>query len=480
MMLNNKVMAMLKALSGGNSGGSGAPSDWNASEGEPGHVLNRTHYEEGSLTDTLTFDGNPEGKEIIDMGTGFLLLKLSDTGVESSELIGGMVTALYDNGEIEQVAISERSITDMAQFIGSPAYSVSPALYVILEDATGNGMTLPKGIYNMYAPDEFYAIEVKAPSAVFGEVTIKTLDPKFLPSSLQFGETVVGGDTLTWDGNTDGLVNVSGYFFKISDITPTLEDVNKGGTCACILVDGTIFVEGQFEVTSPFDGIIMCDLDGMAIIIVHENAVGIDLDGIAFPEAGIYCIKSEGFSVRITINGYNGFPCTVVSTLDSKFLPEHSHSWNSLSNKPFGDTAFVVDYDPDGKTLYGTMHHVKFYNYLAVAELYALCKAGKATIEVVIEADGEVTTKTAKMEPLGHYFYGIDGEVMFTQYSDFMNGEEYFSGFYFIQSDKKKVKQVSWIVRDYLDSDFIMLTSPNGIKYKLSVADDGTLSAISM
>lgn len=36
-------LTMPGAVSGG--GGSSAPSDWNAEEGEPGHVLNRTHYE---------------------------------------------------------------------------------------------------------------------------------------------------------------------------------------------------------------------------------------------------------------------------------------------------------------------------------------------------------------------------------------------------------------------------------------------------
>ena len=46
-----RFLALSAFLRGGNSGtggtgGSAAQSDWNAAEGEPGHVLNRTHYKE--------------------------------------------------------------------------------------------------------------------------------------------------------------------------------------------------------------------------------------------------------------------------------------------------------------------------------------------------------------------------------------------------------------------------------------------------
>ena len=47
-----------------------------------------------------------------------------------------------------------------------------------------------------------------------------------------FGETtaVVGGDTLTWDGNTEGLVNVLDQQFKVSDVVPVLSDFANGLT----------------------------------------------------------------------------------------------------------------------------------------------------------------------------------------------------------------------------------------------------------
>lgn len=53
MPIDNKALAKARVLSGNSSGG--APSDWNAAEGEPGHVLNRTHWEENS--ESVLFDG---------------------------------------------------------------------------------------------------------------------------------------------------------------------------------------------------------------------------------------------------------------------------------------------------------------------------------------------------------------------------------------------------------------------------------------
>jgi hypothetical protein len=54
--------------SGGSGGGSSAPADWNAKEGETGHILNRTHWEEaGELIEIL-----PETKVVLANGQGFI------------------------------------------------------------------------------------------------------------------------------------------------------------------------------------------------------------------------------------------------------------------------------------------------------------------------------------------------------------------------------------------------------------------------
>lgn len=44
--ITRKEMFLDAVAKSGGSGGGSAPSDWNAAEGEPGHVLNRTHYKE--------------------------------------------------------------------------------------------------------------------------------------------------------------------------------------------------------------------------------------------------------------------------------------------------------------------------------------------------------------------------------------------------------------------------------------------------
>lgn len=53
--------------SGGGSNSSGGSADWNAAEGEPGHVLNRTHYEYYEF-EPITWDGNIDGKLCVELG----------------------------------------------------------------------------------------------------------------------------------------------------------------------------------------------------------------------------------------------------------------------------------------------------------------------------------------------------------------------------------------------------------------------------
>lgn len=76
----------------GEGGSGGAPSDLNAAEGEPGHVLNRTHYME-RMFDPIEWDGNTEGRDFVDISAVYgqppgsiVFWKISDQ-VLTSDLI---------------------------------------------------------------------------------------------------------------------------------------------------------------------------------------------------------------------------------------------------------------------------------------------------------------------------------------------------------------------------------------------------------
>ena len=127
-----------------------------------------------------------------------------------------------------------------------------------------------------------------------------------------------GSDTLTWDGNTEGLVG-SGDYYKVSDVVPTMGDLDGGCTYVdntdtvfdCSVADTTIF---------ELDGVLAI---GMAIICVPTEQAGVMLEsvGMVFPEAGTYFgVNADGHTKSLTIPGYTGF---VTEKIDTKYLPEH-------------------------------------------------------------------------------------------------------------------------------------------------------------
>ena len=133
-----------------------------------------------------------------------------------------------------------------------------------------------------------------------------------------FGE--FGGDTLEWDGNTDGLLNVMDLLHKVSDATPTYDDFANG---AEIVIDGTV-LSMTVEDIYNFTGAIL--LSEYAAIV---HTAGFDLEGLVFPEKGTYLFGGEGSFVNsLAIPGYTGFPVT--KKIKEKFLPATTFFVNLL------------------------------------------------------------------------------------------------------------------------------------------------------
>ncbi len=155
--------------------------------------------------------------------------------------------------------------------------------------------------------------------------------------------SVTYGDTLTWDGNTDGLPNVARMFFKVSDVTPTYADIAKGGHVKAGEVDfdftGEDFPE---EIVAP-SGIITLDV---AVICPQEAAGKYDeYLGAEFPEAGTYFRKApEMYVEELRLNDYNGFATKGKIPVDRLPLDEIGGvaNWDAqegepgyMPNKPF-------------------------------------------------------------------------------------------------------------------------------------------------
>ena len=70
------------------------------------------------------------------------------------------------------------------------------------------------------------------------------------------------GVTITWNGDTTGLVNVMGYYFKVSDLTPTNEEL----------------IGGHLYVTRP------SSVGGNVDIFIQETGVG-ENNGVRYIDA---------------------------------------------------------------------------------------------------------------------------------------------------------------------------------------------------
>lgn len=124
-----------------------APPDWNATESEPGHIQNRTHWVEVS-DDAVCFDGNLAGKESVFMEDDTYMVKISDAILTKEDLIGSTVTVCMPGEDPEEMTIevTDENIYDMASE-GIPALTINGAVVCLHEDVAAAGISATAGVY---------------------------------------------------------------------------------------------------------------------------------------------------------------------------------------------------------------------------------------------------------------------------------------------------------------------------------------------
>ena len=133
-------------------------------------------------------------------------------------------------------------------------------------------------------------------------------------------------DTLTWDGNTDGLVSVEGSLYKVSDAVPILSDFSNGVSVISTNISDLTEEEVQIPadlIGEPTPGIVMIG-EAEGGVFVSNEGVGIDIgNGLIFDEPGTYFLKTRRvFVSSLTIPGYTGFTKTEVHPMAPEFLPQ--------------------------------------------------------------------------------------------------------------------------------------------------------------
>lgn len=150
------------------------------------------------------------------------------------------------------------------------------------------------------------------------------LPNKFLPEHLRFGKTEGYGDTLTWDGNTEGLttVEIDGtYWYKVSDATPNVDYFRDGTYCSSLGDVGTLkskYVDdaiAEGTVSDEWSAII----DGLLVVYKPNTSV---MDN-NIEESGVYILKDSMYLSLLTLTGYEGFKTTVIKPISVEYLPEH-------------------------------------------------------------------------------------------------------------------------------------------------------------
>ena len=137
---------------------------------------------------------------------------------------------------------------------------------------------------------------------------------------------VTGGDTLTWDGNTEGLEGLDDLFFHVSDIVVSASDCANG--ISIISNDGqSLEISGTDMQAAFLEGGI-----GITEVVFFIPADNYEFNGVVIPKAGIYLLKQDTFyTSSLTINGYTGFTTT---KLKPEYLPDSVQTQlNSLSTE---------------------------------------------------------------------------------------------------------------------------------------------------
>ena len=292
--------------------------DWNQNdETQPDFVKNRTHWEETVETggDTLTWDGNTEG--LVHLNVSYH--KVSDNVPTKADFSSG-VSADIGVEKVEMGADIQEGFTDDG-FLFATYFIIVP-----YDGYESDGDTFPeKGVY-LFAYEDEYVSSLTIPGYtgfVTTETVVHPLDTKFLPEHLQFGESETGGDTLEWDGNTEGLTIVDDAFVLLSNATPTADEIGENSTIDFGEGAITLTIESAADVgLGDLDGVyVLCGAEiGMVAILTEiKNAEVVES---VLPQTGIWIpsyLTEEISSLTITIPGYTGFPLT--KKMDEKYLP---------------------------------------------------------------------------------------------------------------------------------------------------------------
>lgn len=192
------------------------------------------------------------------------------------------------------------------------------------------GFSRFKKLDSVMIPDEVPKVDTASVGQI---VKVKAVDENGKPTEweavdMPSGETdytklenkpteTIGGDTLTWDGNTEGLEVVpDSKLYRVTEVAPTITDFTNGATF--VLSNGEVYEDMPTDTGSD----LLLGLDGAYAVFVSDMT---NPDTGETVKKGTYLIADTDNNVvltSLTIPNYTGFSKEV---LKEEALPEHTH-----------------------------------------------------------------------------------------------------------------------------------------------------------
>lgn len=143
----------------------------------------RTHYDDRETKEIeITFDGNLEGKEIIELDEYGCLVKVSDETYPPDVFVGGSVSYIEDGQEIANITIPEELIIFETEDVCNID---NGCITIAFNDVTFLDIPFTQGIW--FACDISNGIPIWYPKSLTGTIEtgeLKKLDAKYLPDDI--------------------------------------------------------------------------------------------------------------------------------------------------------------------------------------------------------------------------------------------------------------------------------------------------------
>ena len=321
-----KLMSLKSLTGGGSGGGSGmGGADWNAAEGEPGHVLNRTHYEVYKEV-KFTFDGDMNGKIAIPYGDVYFV-KVADTILTVDQIKVGTVS-VWESGQdttitVEQMAESmsassvDEIITDVSGTMGIPAIQVGTgSVMVIYNSFTMQGFTVPAGTYFLCVPSYKHTSGFSFPELVIKKLDNKYIDAEWMATK-KLAREVFAEITAVFEGQ-DGMASTS---LMAGEAVPfatgeTYKLTLDGEEYTCVAKEDSFFDGRMYYLGEP-------RLAGLDIAGEGENFLVLTATGDGVSNAYFVATTTVGtHTVQLEqITGVTGEP--VYNKLPVEYLPDN-------------------------------------------------------------------------------------------------------------------------------------------------------------